>query len=56
MKARCDDCGTVWDISELDEPVDLWERVDEGNDTNEVLGQCPIQECGALCYESKDSQ
>lgn len=51
MRARCDDCGREWDVCELDEPEDLWERVDEGNDPDEVLGECPDPLCGALCYE-----
>jgi hypothetical protein len=54
VNAQCDDCGAIWDEGELDEAKDLWERVDEGNDPDEVLGECP--DCGALCYEVEEAK
>lgn len=46
--SRCDNCGTVWRDWELEPARDLAERVDEGNDIDEINGECPS--CGALCY------
>src|SRR5439155_14436990 len=45
-KCECDNCGAIWDDTDVDPISDLWERVDPGG----VMpsGQCP--DCGALCY------
>jgi hypothetical protein len=47
-KARCDSCGTLWDEDELEPIDDLHQRVAPG----EIMpaGQCPDEDCGAVCH------
>jgi hypothetical protein len=47
-KAKCDNCGTVYDDDELDSIGDLFERVAPGDIM--PAGECPDEHCGALCY------
>lgn len=45
---ECQNCGKQYDINDLD-PVDhLWERVDAGEPM--PAGQCPDEECQAICH------
>ena len=43
---RCDNCGKIWKVDELEDIENLDNRVDPGSIV--PSGQCP--ECGALCY------
>ena len=45
-RCECFNCGSIWDIKELNEIKRYWERVEEGEE--EPDGECP--KCGALCY------
>jgi len=42
----CDNCGHQWRQSDLEEPKDIWQRLDPGAEV--PAGECPA--CGALCY------
>lgn len=44
--ARCDNCGTVTPVAELNESKRLTERLDPGGTV--PAGECP--KCGALAY------
>lgn len=46
----CDNCRSQYAMSELDEPEDLWQRLDPGSVV--PAGQCP--DCGALSYLCAD--
>lgn len=46
MNSECDNCGKVWEDSEVSPISDLWERVEPGGIM--PAGECP--ECGALAY------
>lgn len=45
-KAKCYNCRTITDEESLNEPSDLWERVEPGEEM--PAGECP--KCGALAY------
>lgn len=47
--AQCDDCGAIWGEDELHAAL-----LDDENDPDEVLGECP--DCGALCYAVEDAR
>jgi hypothetical protein len=46
--ARCDNCGTEYDTSELDRVESLTERCFPGEEM--PAGQCPDGNCGACCF------
>lgn len=45
---RCANCGKTWTQAQLDPTHDFWGRVQPGEVV--PIGQCPDDECGALCY------
>lgn len=47
-KARCDNCGTVWDADDLKPVRDIWSRVEPGDTF--PAGECPEENCRALCF------
>ena len=47
-KAKCDSCGTIWDEDELATIHHPCERTSPGEIT--PAGECPDEECGALCF------
>jgi len=47
-KCRCDNCGTEYRADELEMISDIQERINPGCEV--PAGQCPDEECGALCY------
>lgn len=51
-KARCDDCGRVTAVDDLNEPKRLTERLDPGGTV--PAGECP--HCGALAYPVDPSE
>jgi len=50
--ARCDNCGTVWPDGKLKPIQDAQERLYPGLET--PAGECPSEDCGALCYVYKE--
>lgn len=46
--ARCDNCGTEYGTEALDFVDNLSERIHAGEEV--PAGQCPDDECGALCF------
>jgi hypothetical protein len=49
MKAKCDNCSKVWDLDDLEDPIDLNCKVDIGGEM--PAGECP--DCGSLAYKIK---
>lgn len=47
IKHECQNCGVLWDESDLLPVKDIAERVSEGEDM--PSGEC--QDCGAVCHE-----
>lgn len=53
---RCDNCGKLWDVADLNEPKRLDERLDYPIGHPKCIepdGECP--ECGALAYEEEQN-
>jgi hypothetical protein len=49
----CSDCGAVWHIDDMQIIHSADERLFAGEEV--PAGECPDEECGALCYVEKDS-
>ena len=53
LKAICQGCNSEHDVDDLDDIDKIVERIGPG-DTAVPIGQCPHEDCGALCHAAED--